>query len=77
MSTDPSETIHTFEHQGETYEIDHLGIAHPSQYGEFAVYRGGDQVGEFLGFGTLLPPETPRRPLPGNEELERLAVESL
>lgn len=77
MSTDPTETVHTFDHQGKTYEIDHLGIAHPGQYGEFSVYRGGVQVGEFLGFGTLLPPGAERHPLPDDEELERLAIASL
>jgi hypothetical protein len=32
------ETVATFEHDGSTYEIDHLGIGSASQEGEFEVY---------------------------------------
>lgn len=45
-----NETIATYEDGAMVYEIDHLGIAYPSQWGEFAVYICGsasEQVAEF------------------------------
>ena len=36
MSDDNTETIATYSADGATYEIDHLGILHDSQWGEFA-----------------------------------------
>jgi len=41
------ETVAAFEHDGSTYEIDHLGIGSASQWGEFAVYCDGGEVAEF------------------------------
>lgn len=47
--SDNTETIITFTHDdGRTIEIDHLGIAYPENRGEFAIYEGDRQVGEFL-----------------------------
>jgi hypothetical protein len=47
MSNDTTETIATYSAGGATYEIDHLGILHDSQWGEFAVYRAGEHVASF------------------------------
>ena len=41
------ETVATFEHDGSTYEIDHLGIGSARQWGEVAVYCDGQEVAEF------------------------------
>jgi hypothetical protein len=48
-STSHFETIATFTgDDGNTYEIDHLGIGYPdTQWGNFAVYRDGEMVEEF------------------------------
>ena len=43
----PGETVAAFEHDGSSYEIDHLGIGSGSQWGEFAVYCDGEEVAEF------------------------------
>jgi hypothetical protein len=40
------ETVAAFEHDGSTYEIDHLGIGSGSQWGGFAVYFDGEEVAE-------------------------------
>lgn len=59
----PSEVIATFTRDGGTYEIDHLGIGNPSQYGEFAVYRGDVQVAEFATDAAgYLPEHRPQLP---------------
>ena len=72
-------TVAAFEHDGGTYEIDHLGIGSGSQWGEFAVYRDGGQVAEFAIAG-------PVRQRPGSrpaglpvcaDELVRLARQAL
>lgn len=46
----PSEqTIICFvDDDGRTIEIDHLGVAHPESRGEFAIYHGEDQIGDFM-----------------------------
>jgi hypothetical protein len=41
------ETVAAFEHDGSTYEIDHLGIDSGSQWGEFVVYCCDEEVAEF------------------------------
>jgi hypothetical protein len=46
--TDNTETVATFDHDGKTYEIDHLGILYPSQAGEYAVYCEGRQLTTFV-----------------------------
>ena len=40
-------TVAAFEHDGGTYEIDHLGLGSGSQWAEFAVYCDGKEVAEF------------------------------
>jgi hypothetical protein len=47
MSSENDETVAAFDLDGASYEIDHLGITYPSQRGEYAVYRDGQQVAEF------------------------------
>nr|VTP01993.1 hypothetical protein BIN_B_04322 [Mycobacterium riyadhense] len=47
MSSD--ETIIAFTHDdGRLIEIDHLGIMDPDNPGEFAIYEGDKQIGEFM-----------------------------
>ncbi|MEU3628754.1 hypothetical protein BS329_15695 [Amycolatopsis coloradensis] len=68
----PTETIATYQNNGSTYSIDHLGIACPDQWGEFAVYEGEQQVAEFAVAASLFLPEH-RPPLPGIDELTERA----
>lgn len=84
--TEINETIATFKQGGKTYEIDHLGIARPSdtcplghgQWGEFAVYCDGKQVAEFAIEESALKPEFRPAELPvTNEELIELAKQAL
>lgn len=42
-----SEVITTYTEDGRSFEIDHLGIGFPFQWGQFAVYCGDDQVTTF------------------------------
>jgi hypothetical protein len=56
-NNDVSETIAIYEDSGRTYEVDHLGINFPSQWGMFAVYWDGDQVAEFAIEESFLKPE--------------------
>jgi hypothetical protein len=59
----PTEVIATYTHDGETYEIDHLGIGFDDQYGEFAVYCGDVQVAEFTTYAAgYLPGYRPDLP---------------
>lgn len=58
-SNDTTETVAEFEHNGSSYEIDHLGICHKSQYGTFAIYRDGNQVYEFEVDGVVQGVEIP------------------
>jgi hypothetical protein len=51
----PTETVATFVHDGTVYEIDHLGIGVPEQWGSFVVYRGAAPLVEF----TILESEMP------------------
>lgn len=47
--SDNTETIVTFtDDDGRLIEIDHLGIANPDSRGEFAIYEGDKQIGEFM-----------------------------
>jgi hypothetical protein len=50
------ETLAAFQHDGGTYEIDHLGIGSASQWGEFAVYRNDEEVAEFTLAESVLRP---------------------
>ncbi len=82
----PSETIATYETDGKTYEIDHLGIGRPGgthdldhgQWGEFAVYCDGKQVASFAIEESGLKPEYRPAALPvSDDELIRLAREAV
>lgn len=43
------ETVLSFiDDAGRSIEIDHLGMAYPESWGEFAIYHGDDQIGEFI-----------------------------
>ena len=55
-------TVAAFEHDGGTYEIDHLAIGSGSQWGEFAVYCDGEEVAEFAIAG---PASAPSSAAPG------------
>ncbi|WP_410570595.1 hypothetical protein [Amycolatopsis sp. cmx-4-61] len=45
--TEPSETITHFTDQDDVYELDHLGLAVPDQWGVFALYTGDTVATEF------------------------------
>lgn len=52
------ETIAAYDDGGRHYEIDHLGIGYPeTQWGNFAVYCGGEMVAEFCIPESSLKPE--------------------
>ena len=70
--SDTTETVAEYVEDGRTYQIDHLGICHPSQRGEYAVYCDDRQVADFLAFNTLLKPEF-QPPLPSAAELIEMA----
>jgi hypothetical protein len=63
------ETVASFEHDGSTYEIDHLGIGPGSQGGEYEVYCGDEEVAEFTVAQSVLPVCA--------DELARLARQAL
>lgn len=69
--SDNTETIITFLHEdGRTIEIDHLGICHPENRGEFAIYEGDKQIGEFmLPWAIEYPDIKKHRELPDDDEL--------
>lgn len=76
--TSNMETYATFDLDGATYEIDHLGIGYASQWGQFAIYKDGDQIAEFAIAESLLRPEYRPSALPvSDDELIRLAKEAL
>lgn len=66
--TGQGEVFASFEHNGDHYEIDHLGIGNPKQWGDFAVYRDGEQVAEFSVDASWFK-EGYRPPLPDVDEL--------
>ncbi len=71
-------TVAAFEHDGRTYEIDHLGIGSGSQWGEFAVYCDGEEVAEFAIAGPVRRPGSRPAGLPAcADELVRLARQAL
>ncbi len=71
-SFDTTEMVASYEEDGRTYQIDHLGICYASQAGDYAVYRDGEHVAEFRpGFAPVLPEDlTP-------DELIQLAKEAV
>ena len=72
------ETVASFEHDGSTYEIDHLGIGFGSQWGEFEVYCDGEEVAEFTLAESALRPGSRPAGLPVSAgELVRLARQAL
>ena len=72
------QTVAAFEHDGSSYEIDHLGIGSGSQWGEFAVYRDGEEVAEFTLAEPVLRPGSRPAGLPVSAgELVRLARQAL
>lgn len=78
MSSTPTETIARFDHEGVTYELDHLGIAHPEQWGHLAIYAAGDMVGEVVvEFPATAYAENERPKLPDTDVLADLARHEL
>jgi hypothetical protein len=72
------ETVAAFEHDGRTYEIDHLGIGSGSQWGEFEVYCDGEEVAEFTLAESVLRPRSRPAGLPiSADELVWLARQAL
>jgi hypothetical protein len=75
---DSGETVAAFEHDGSTYEIDHLGISSGSQWAEFVVYCDGEEVAEFAIAESVLRPGSRPAGLPVcADELVRLARQAL
>jgi hypothetical protein len=72
------DTVAAFEHDGSTYEIDHLGIGSGSQWGEFEVYCDGEEVAEFTLAESVLRSGSRPAGLPVSaDELVRLARQAL
>src|ERR1700683_1426800 len=72
------EPVAAFEHDGSSYEIDHLGIGSGSQWGEFVVYRDGEQATEFTLAESVLRPRSRPAGLPVSaDELIWLARQAL
>ena len=72
------ETVASFEDDGSTYEIDHLGIGSGSQWGEFEVYCDGEEVAEFTLAESALRPGSRPAGLPVSaDELIGLARQAL
>lgn len=75
MSSDNTETVTTFTLDGDTYEIDHLGICDPDNFGSFAVYRDGRMVGNFHHHAPWVSPRD--IPLPDEIDLVSMAKAAL
>jgi hypothetical protein len=72
------ETVAAFEYDGSSYEIDHLGIGSGSQWGEFVVYRDGEEAAEFTLAESVLRPRSRPAGLPVSaDELIWLARQAL
>lgn len=72
MTDYSTEMVASYELDGRTYQIHHLGFESPCQRAGYVVYRDGKQVADFLAFYTQLPPEF-QPPLPGAPELIEMA----
>ena len=71
-------TVAAFEHDGGTYEIDHLAVGSGGGWGEFAVYCDGEEVAEFAIAGPVRRPGSRPAGLPAcADELVRLARQAL
>ena len=76
--TEIDETVMTYEDNGQVYEIDHLGVGWPSQWGEFAVYTGNREVAAFSIPESLLKPEFRPAALPVTpDQLVELAKQAV
>lgn len=74
----PNQTIARFRHNHADYELDHLGIAVPEGWGEFALFSDGEMTAEFrveFPAATLTGEQFP--PLPGIGVLEQLTHHAL
>jgi hypothetical protein len=72
------ETVAAFEHDGSTYEIEHLGIDPGTRWADFAVYCDDEEVAGFAIAQSMLRPEPRPAGLPvGADELVRLARQAL
>lgn len=65
-----NETVATYQHDGQTYEIDHLGVVAGEfdQWGEFSVFCGDRQVGCFAIPEAMLKPEFRPAELPATDD---------
>lgn len=75
-TTSSKEAVYlTYQHEGRTYEIDHLDITTEGDYnyGVFAVYRNDVMLSDF----TPYPFQPKNKPLPTDDELIRMAIESV
>lgn len=67
------DTVATYRDGGCTYEIDHLGISCPAQWGTFMVYLDGRPEAEFC-----LPPSlNPHPDVPPEAELVEMAKDAV
>lgn len=66
-----AETIATFTHHGQTYDLDHLGITHPDQRGQIVVYLGEQMVTEFYAPHDSELPKTEELVERARRELDR------
>jgi hypothetical protein len=72
------ETVAAFEHDGSTYEIDHLGIGSDREWDEFVVYCDGEEVAQFtLAESVPRPGSRPAGLAASADELVRLARQAL
>lgn len=76
-SAGTSETVATYTVAGKTYEIDHLGINFPEQWGEYAVYHNGQQLTEFGIEQMILATERNPAVMPTTEDLIKLAMQTV
>lgn len=80
MILDDTETVATFMVEGdaELYEIDHLGITDPTQWGQYTVYRRRRQVAAFaVPVSVVRSRSRASRPPASDEELVELARAAL
>ena len=76
-STSHEETVATYTVRDQTFEIDHLGINYPEQWGEFAVYHDGQQLTVFGDESMILATEQRPELMPATEDLIQYAVQAV